>query len=220
MKRSKVKEEQYRKQIVYTNRICVENGLIRSSDGNISIRLDNDRFLITPSGLYKRRMKRKQILVVNRKGELIRGKGTLKPSSELLMHMEAYRQREDISTVLHAHPPYSTALTIAGIPFPENIVPEVLALLGEVATAPYAVPGTQDLAQSISEPIKNHDAILLSNHGSLTVGKTLEQALIALERMEFVAQLYYLAYNLGKITPLPEEEINRLKSLPAGYITS
>lgn len=132
------------------------------------------------------------------------------------MHMEAYRQREDISAVLHAHPPYSTALTIAGIPFPENIVPEVLALLGEVATAPYTVPGTQDLAQSISEPIKDHDAVLLSNHGSLTVGKTLEQALIALERMEFAAQLYYLAYNLGKITPLPEEELSRLNRLPAG----
>jgi len=159
--------------------------LIRSNDGNISIRLDTDRFLITPSGLYKRYLKRGQILIVNSKGELIHGKGDLKPSSELLMHMEAYRQREDIAAVLHAHPPYSTALTLAGIPFPENIVPEILALLGEVATAPYAIPGTQALAKSISGPIKTHDAILLSNHGSLTVGRTLEQALIALERMEF-----------------------------------
>jgi len=129
------------------------------------------------------------------------------------MHLEAYRQREDIGAVLHAHPPYSTALTIAGTPFPENIVPEVLVLLGKVATAPYAVPGTQDLALSIREPIKTHDAVLLSNHGSLTVGKTLEQALIALERMEFAAQLYYLAYNLGKIIPLPEEEIKRLRKI-------
>ena len=132
------------------------------------------------------------------------------------MHMEAYRQREDIASVLHAHPPYSTALTLAGIPFPENIVPEILALLGEVATAPDAVPGTQDLAKSISEPIKTHDAILLSNHGSLTAGRILEQALIALERMEFAAQLYYLANNLGKIIPLPEAEIKRLKHLQVG----
>ena len=132
------------------------------------------------------------------------------------MHLEAYRQRDDIGAVLHAHPPYSTALTIAGIPFPDTIVPEVLVLLGEVATAAYAIPGTQDLAQSISEPIKTHDAVLLSNHGSLTVGRTLEQALTALERMEFVAQLYYLAFNLGKINPLPEAEINRLRSLKSG----
>ena len=213
---SKKKEKRFRKQIVYTNRICVENGLIRSSDGNISIRLGADRYLITPSGLYKRRLKGKQILVINGNGELVRGKGRLKPSSELLMHLEAYRQRDDIGAVLHAHPPYSTALTIAGIPFPDTIVPEVLVLLGEVATAAYAIPGTQDLAQSISEPIKTHDAVLLSNHGSLTVGRTLEQALTALERMEFVAQLYYLAFNLGKINPLPEAEINRLKSLKSG----
>lgn len=213
MKKVKKRERQFRKQIVYTNRICVENGLIRSSDGNISIRLDADRFLVTPSGLYKRCLKRKQILVVDGRGQLIKGKGPLKPSSELLMHLEAYRQREDIGAVLHAHPPFSTALTIAGIPFPNDIIPEVLALLGEVATAPYAAPGTQDLARSISEPIKKHDAVLLSNHGSLTVGSTLEQALITLERMELAAQLYYLAYNLGKIIPLPEEEIKRLRKI-------
>jgi L-fuculose-phosphate aldolase len=209
-------EKKLLKEIVYTNRVCVENGLIRSSDGNISVRLDADRFLITPSGLYKRRLKRKQILVVNNQGHLIHGKDPLIPSSELLMHLEAYQQRDDIGAVLHAHPPYSTALTIAGIPFPIDIVPEVLALIGEVPTASYATPGTPDLALSIRDPIKYHDAVMLSNHGTLTVGKTLEQALIALERMESAAQLYYLAHNLGDIIPLPEKEIDRLKSKRAG----
>jgi L-fuculose-phosphate aldolase len=213
MKKKKKREQKFRKEIVYTNRVCVESGLIRSSDGNISIRLEDDRFLVTPSGLYKRRLKSKQLLIVNHQGEVIKGQGSLKPSSELLMHLEAYRQREDIGAVLHAHPPYSTALTIAGIPFPTNIVPEVLALLGEVPAAPYATPGTQDLAESISDLIKTHNAILLSNHGSLTVGKTLEEALLALERMELAAQLYYLAHNLGKIMPLPEEEIKRLREI-------
>jgi L-fuculose-phosphate aldolase len=152
-------------------------------------------------------------LIDNHQGEVIKGKGSLRPSSELLMHLEAYRQREDIRAVLHAQPPYSIALTIAGIPFPTDIVPEVLALLGEVPAAPYATPGTQDLTLSISDLIKTHNAILLSNHGSLTVGKTLEEALLALERMELAAQLYYLAYNLGKIIPLPEEEIKRLRKI-------
>jgi L-fuculose-phosphate aldolase len=208
----KKSEQRYRKKIIYTNRVCVESGLIRSSDGNISIRLDDNRFLVTPSGLYKRCLKPKQLLIVNQQGEMIGGKGCLRPSSELLMHFEAYRQRKDIGAVLHAHPPYSTALTIAGIPFPTDIVPEVLALLGEIPAAPYATPGTQDLAFSISDPIKTHNAVLLSNHGSLTVGKTLEEALIALERMELAAQLYYLAHNLGKVIPLPEVEIKRLKA--------
>jgi L-fuculose-phosphate aldolase len=213
MKIKKRREQKFRKEIVYTNRVCVESGLIRSSDGNISIRLEDDRFLVTPSGLYKRRLKPKQLLIVNHQGEVIKGQGSLKPSSELLMHLEAYRQREDIRAVLHAHPPYSTALTIAGIPFPTDIVPEVLALLGEVPAAPYATPGTQDLALSISDLIKTHNAILLSHHGSLTVGKTLEEALLALERMELAAQLYTLAHNLGKIIPLPEEEIKRLRAI-------
>ena len=142
MKKKKKREQKFRKEIVYTNRVCVESGLIRSSDGNISIRLDDDRFLVTPSGLYKRRLKSKHLLIVNHQGEVIKGKGSLRPSSELLMHLEAYRQREDIGAVLHAHPPYSTALTIAGIPFPTDIVPEVLVLLGEVPAAPYATPGT------------------------------------------------------------------------------
>ena len=212
MKKDKGLEQRLRKEIVYTNRVCVESGLIRSSDGNISIRLEDDRFLVTPSGLYKRRLKLKQLLIVDHQGEIIKGQGGLKPSSELLMHLEAYRQREAIRAVLHAHPPYSTALTIAGIPFPTDIIPEVVLALGDVPTAPYATPGTQDLALSISDLFKNHNAILLSNHGSLTVGKTLEEALLALERMELAAQMYYLAYNLGKIIPLPEEEIKRLKA--------
>ena len=213
MNKIKKRDQNFCKQIVYTNRVCVDSGLIRSSDGNISIRLDDNRFLMTPSGLYKRRLKPKQILIVDADGKLIRAKGSFKPSSESLMHLEAYRQREDINAVLHAHPPYATALTIAGIPFPNDIIPEIPALLGEVAIAPYATPGTQDLALSIRDPIKTHNAILLSNHGSLTVGKTLEEALLALERMELAAQLYYLAYNLGKIIPLPEEEIKRLREI-------
>jgi L-fuculose-phosphate aldolase len=210
------KEKQIRKQIAYTNRVCVESGLIRSSDGNISVRMNADRILVTPSGLYKRRLKPGQILVVDRSGALVRGEGQLKPSSELLMHLEVYEQREDIHTVLHAHPPYATALTIAGIPFPVNIVPEVITLVGEVATVPYATPGTRELAESISQPIKTHDAILLSNHGSLTVAATLDQALITLERIELAAQIYYLAANLGNINLLPEEEISRLMKMKAG----
>lgn len=210
MKISKKEEQQFRKQIIDTNRVCVESGLISSSDGNISVRVAEDYYLITASGLYKRKLKDKHILAVNSEGERLHGKSDLKPSSEMLMHMAAYRQRPDIRAVLHAHPPIATALTIAGLPFPNNIVPEIPALLGEVAIAAYATPGTTDLAASISGLIINHDAILLSNHGSLTVGKTLEQALINLERLELVAKMFYIAKTMGHIVPLPETEIFRL----------
>jgi L-fuculose-phosphate aldolase len=210
MNKEKRRERRLRKEIISINQACVEHGLIRSSDGNISTRLDNELFLITPSGMYKKRLKPEHLLIVNWEGDKLKGKRDLQPTSEILMHLEAYRQREDIRAVLHAHPPYSTALTIAGIPFPSDIIPEVLIALREVPTVPYATPGTLDLALSIREPIKTHNAILLKNHGSLTVGKTLEGALLALERMELAAQMYYLASNLGKVNPLPEAGLKHL----------
>jgi L-fuculose-phosphate aldolase len=212
MKNYKRRERRLRKEIISINQACVEHGLIRSSDGNISTRLDNELFLITPSGMYKKRLKPKHLLIVNWEGDKLKGKRDLKPTSEILMHLEAYRQRDDIRAVLHAHPPYSTALTIAGIPFPSEIIPEVLITLKEVPTIPYATPGTLDLALSIREPIKTHNAILLKNHGSLTVGETLEDALIALERLEHAANLYYLAHNLGEVIPLPDAEVQKLKA--------
>jgi L-fuculose-phosphate aldolase len=152
-------------------------------------------------------------IIVNQNGEVLEGKPGLKPTSEVGMHLEAYRQRLDINAVLHAHPPYATALTTVGIPFPTNLLPEVLIALGEVPTAPYATPGTRALAESIQAPIKEHNTVLLSNHGSISVGRTLEEALIALERLEHAAYTYHLAQALGEPQPLPEHELEKLRAL-------
>ena len=212
-------EYQLRQEIVRVTRIVANQGLIRSSDGNISVRLDDETFLVTPSGLYKMSMEPDDPLIVNQEGEVLQGKPGLRPTSELGVHLEAYRQRPDINAVLHAHPPYATALTITGIPFPTDLLPEVLIALGEVPTAPYATPGTPALAESIREPIREHNTVLLSNHGSISVGKTLEDALIALERLEHAAYTYHLARTLGNPIPLAEDELaflqeigNRLRS--------
>lgn len=105
MKNYKRRERRLRKEIISINQACVEHGLIRSSDGNISTRLDNELFLITPSGMYKKRLKPKHLLIVNWEGDKLNGKRDLQPTSEILMHLEAYRQRDDIRAVLHAHPP-------------------------------------------------------------------------------------------------------------------
>ena len=206
-------EYRLRQEIIRVTRIVANQGLIRSSDGNISVRLDTDRFLVTPSGLYKMSMEPDDPIVVDAEGQVVEGKLGLKPTSEVGMHLEAYRQRPDVNAVLHAHPPYATALTIAGIPFPTDFLPEVLIALGEVPTASYATPGTRSLAESIQEPIKEHDAVLLSNHGSITVGKTLEEALIALERMEHAAYTYHLARELGDLNPIPEAELVQLREI-------
>ncbi|MBN1259914.1 MAG: class II aldolase/adducin family protein [Anaerolineae bacterium] len=206
-------ENDLREQIVSVARVCAEKNLLTSSDGNISVRLEDDRFLITPSGVYKMWLRPGDLIIVDASGALIAGPPGLHPTSETRMHMEVYRQRDDVSAVLHAHPPHAVALTIAGIPFPVDLIPEVLLALGDVPTARYATPGTEDLAASIGEMIREHDAVLLSHHGSLTAGKTLVQALIALERLEAAARAYWLANALGALYPLPPDEVARLREI-------
>jgi L-fuculose-phosphate aldolase len=93
------------------------------------------------------------------------------------------------------------------------LLPEVLIALGDIPTAPYATPGTRSLAKSIQAPIKDHNAVLLSNHGSISVGKTLEEALITLERMEHAAYTYHLACELGDLNPIPKTELARLREI-------
>ncbi len=134
-------------------------------------------------------------------------------ASRLKWHLEAYRNRADVNAVLHAHPPYATALTIAGLPFPTDYLPEVLIALGDVPIAKYGTPGTPDLGNSIQKLIKEHNAVILSHHGSITVGKTLEEALIALERLEHAAYTYCLAHNLGNPIPLPNDELDHLRTI-------
>ena len=206
-------EYQLRREIIRVTRIVANQGLIRSSDGNLSLRLDEDHYMMTPSGLYKMAMEPDDHIIVNKKGEVIVGKMGLKPTVEINMHLEAYRQRPDINAVLHAHPPYATALTISGLPFPTDYLPEVLIALGDVPVAKYGTPGTPALAESIQELVKDHNAIILSHHGSLTVGASLEDALISLERMEHAAYTYYLAQNLSKPVPLPKGELKHLRDL-------
>jgi len=206
-------EYRLRQEIVRVTQIVADQGLIRSSDGNISVRLDKDRFLVTPSGLYKMTMEPDDPIIVNQQGEMLTENPNLKPTSEIQMQLEAYRQRPDVNAVLHAHPPYATALTFNGVPFPSDFLPEVLIALGDVPTVPYATPGTAELAESIRENIKNHNSVLLSNHGSISVGKTLEEALIALERLEHAAYTYHLARALGEPQALSETELEKLRTI-------
>jgi L-fuculose-phosphate aldolase len=208
-----ISEYQLRQEMIRVTRIVANQGLIRSSDGNLSARLDESRFLMTPSGLYKMSMEPDDPIVVNENGEVLNGKPGLKPTSEINMHLEAFRQRPDINAVLHAHPPYATALTIAGLSFPTDYLPEVLIALGDVPVAQYGTPGTPALAESIQEFIKDHNAVILSHHGSITVGKSLEEALIALERLEHAAYTYYLAHNLSTPVPLPDKELDHLRNI-------
>lgn len=208
-------EANLRQQIIQVARLVAEQGFSSSNEGNLSARLDADRLLITPAGLYKRLMKPSDLVVIDMQGQVLQARNGLSPTSEYRLHLEVYRRRPDAGAIIHAHAPYVTALTLVGQAYPVEYLPEVLAVLGDAPTAPYATPGTPALAQSIAGLIEHHDAVLLSHHGSLNTGATPMDALIGLERLEQAARIYWLARALGQPQPLPPEELALLRAFRA-----
>ncbi|MFH1184598.1 MAG: class II aldolase/adducin family protein [Chloroflexota bacterium] len=203
--------------LVECGRICYDRGLITSNDGNLSARLDGSRVLITPSGVSKGRMQAEDLLLIDMEGGVIGKESGSHPSSETPMHVEVYRQRPDLRAVIHAHPVFATALTVAGMSFPTDILPETLLLLGEVPVAAYASPSTAEDAEVIRPLIGRHRAILLRQHGTLTCGADLDEALLHLERVEHVAEVFWRARALGHVEHLTPEARRRLEAVRGGF---
>lgn len=204
-------ETEGRQALVALGQLLDRRGLISATDGNFSLRLGPDRILMTPAGRAKGRLKPEEMVVLDQSGAPLSVGSELAPSTEAPMHLEAYRQRADVQAVIHAHPPYTLALTVAGHPIPADILPELVMSLGQVPTLPFALPSSEQGARAIRSAIKEHDALVLQNHGSLTVGSSLEQALVALERLEAVAQVVFLAKLVGDPQRLTEEQLGRLR---------
>lgn len=210
-------ESVLRSAVLECGRICYERRLLTSNDGNISVRMGNDCILITPSGLAKGRLNEADLIVLDSKGNVIDTGMDRKPSSETPMHLEVYEHRRDVRAVIHAHPVFATALSVAGIDFPADVLPEVRLTLGDVPTTAYATPASHEDALVIRPFIKDHDALLLRQHGSLTVGRDLEQALIHLERLEHVAEVFWRAQMLGTVNRIPREMQARLIEMREKY---
>jgi L-fuculose-phosphate aldolase len=153
------------------------------------------------------------LLVVGLDGRTHAGAAGALPSSELPMHLEVYRQRPDVTAAIHAHPVFATVLTMTRQDFPADVLPEVLATLGTIPITNFALPSSQEDAAAIRELVKHHDAMLLRQHGSLTVGKTLDEALAHLERLEHTAEVFWRAQLLGEVSRLPEDVRKRLLAL-------
>ena len=204
-------EESLRRHIVRVGRLLYEKGLIAASEGNISARLDTERLLITPSGLHTGLLAPDQLLLIDREGTVLASPGRgVQPSSELAMHLEAYRQRPDIAAVVHAHPPVAIALSIAGISF-DNLLAEMVVFLGEVPTVPYATPSSEESAHAIHIPIRDHDALIIERHGAVTVGDSPMQAFMRLEMVEQSARIAFMLAQLGVENPLPAHEVRKLQ---------
>lgn len=208
------RERQLRQEIVRVGRMMHEQGLLCGFEGNLSVRLAGGRFLITPSGLHKGMLQPEQLLIVDEAGRVVgyptEARRGLRPTSELPMHLEAYRRRPDVMAVVHAHPPITVALSIAGIPMDTPLLPEVIVLLGMIPTAPYSLSSSEEGATAIRDLILHHDAVILQRHGTLTVGQTLTQAFMRLETVEQNARIHFMLAQLGVGGPLAPREVGRL----------
>jgi L-fuculose-phosphate aldolase len=180
-------------------------GMASANSGNISARLDLETVLITPTLVSKGFMSPQQILAVNLDGQVLRGEGF--PTTETPMHLILYRHKEDIGGVVHAHPPLSTAFSVAGKALDGHLVPEAVVFLGEVPLVPFHLPGSPELAESVVPYLDAYDAVLLENHGVLCWGSDLEQAYHRLETVEFCAAVTLAAQLLGGARELPPQPL-------------
>jgi L-fuculose-phosphate aldolase len=143
--------------------------------------------------------------------------GDRDPSSEMLMHLEVYRQRPDVQAVVHAHPPIATGFAVAGIPLNKAVLAEVLTTLGSIPIAEYATPSTSELPAAVRKFIKAHDGMLLANHGALTAGADLFGAYYKMETIEHFAKISLVARLLGGENLIAREEVDRLQGLRGTY---
>jgi L-fuculose-phosphate aldolase len=208
-------ESQLRGDIVEIGRRMYARGYTASNDGNISVRLGTDRLLMTPKSVCKGFMTPDMMCVTDLDGRKLQGDRD--PSSEMLMHLEVYRQRPDVQAVVHAHPPTATGFAVAGIPLDRAVLAEVLTTLGSIPIAEYATPSTSELPEAVRKYIRAHDGMLLANHGALTVGADLYAAYYKMETIEHFAHISLVARMLGRENLIARDEVLRLQALRGTY---
>ncbi len=201
-------EREFRDDIIEIGRLMFQKGWIAANDGNITIRLDENRILATPTGISKGRMAPDDLIIVDNHGNKISGHS--ERTSEIAMHLKIYELRPDVHAVVHAHPPVTTGFAAAGRPLDLAVLPEVVVGLGCVPLAAYGLPGTPALTEPMIPLIPSHDALLMANHGAVCYGDDVFQAYYKMDTMEHTARITLVAELLGGPKVLPRNEVDKL----------
>ena len=212
MNTSEIKE-----QICDVCRKMWQQGWVAASDGNVSVRLDNGLFLVTPTSVSKSLMTPEKLLIITDSCEIIEGSPGYKPSSEIKMHLRCYRDRDDVGAVVHAHPPAATAFAVAHLPMDRYITIESVITMGAVPLTPYATPSTDEVPEAIAPYLPEHDVFLLENHGALAIGCDLLTAYYRMETLELSAKISIYAHMLGGEKEISRENIDQLCRMRADY---
>lgn len=207
-----INENRAKADIIEVGRLAYERQYISGTEGNISIRLDSERILTTPRGVCKGRLSPSDLVVTNLDGELTAESLNQchKPSTELKMHLTAYRLRSDVRAIVHAHPTTAVAYTVAGRGLGEPILPESILALGDVPITPYATPSTDEVSKSIEAAVLKSNCLIMDHHGSITMGATVFDAYYLLETLEHHAKTLLTAHILGGAKSLTVSQIKTL----------
>jgi L-fuculose-phosphate aldolase len=209
------RERALRHELARFGKMLHSMGFVAATDGNLSVRLGDDRFLVTPTGFSKGMMQPEDMVVVDLQGKKL--SGSYMPSSEIAMHLTIYRMRPDVGAVVHAHPCTATGFASAGIALDEPLCSEIVITLGEVPLAPYATTGTMELSDSLRPFIPFHDAILMANHGVVTYGEDLCRAYMRMEAVEHYAKIVMTTRQLGCARSLNSRQLEKLFEVRTQY---
>lgn len=209
--------EQAKRDLLAVCRRLYERGLVAGTDGNVSVRISKDLLLATPTGMSKGALAADDLVLCDLEGRPHGGKRQL--TTEIKIHTAVYAAREDVCAVVHAHPPYATAFAVAGLTPNENMMPEAYLAVGKVALAPYGTPSTEELADSLRPFVRDHDAILLSNHGAVAAGRDVLSAYHRMEALEQLCRISAIARQLGGARALNKTQLERLEAIRGVYGT-
>lgn len=194
-----------------------QKGWVAANDGNVSVKLEDGTFLATPTGMSKSFITPEKLVHIDKEGNIIEGEPGYRPSSEIKMHLRCYAEREDVGAVVHAHPPVATGFAVANKPLDQYSMIETVIALGSIPVTPYGTPSTYEVPEAIAPYLGEHDAVLLQNHGALTVGSDVITAYYRMETLELFAQISLNAQLLGGAQEISRENIDRLISMREGY---
>jgi L-fuculose-phosphate aldolase len=209
-------ESQYRSDIIEICKRVHSNGWVASNDGNISIKISPNEVLCTPTGMSKGYLTPDQLVKVDMNGNKLEGE--LEASSEVKIHLDVYKHKEGINSAVHAHPPYSTAYAVAGIPLDQCVIPEIIVSLGSIPLTKYGTPSTKEIPENIRKHLQDHNAFLMENHGAFAIGADVYQAYYRMESMELFAKISLLAKTLGNVNNISEDNVRKIIELRSNFI--
>ena len=192
-------------------------GWVAANDGNVSVKLDDGKFLATPTGISKSFITPEKLVHIDSDGNVLDGLEGAKPSSEIKMHLRCYQEREDVNAVVHAHPPTATGFAVAHLDMDRYTMIETVIAIGSIPVTPYGTPSTYEVPEAIAPYLQEHDVLLLENHGALTVGSDLITAYYRMETLELYAKISLTAHLLGGEKEISKNNIDRLIGMRKGY---